>query len=479
MGYSKLISEMKNNSKSWKIVLESPQPESLCLSLMKSYGTFSKNMLISLDPALSPFDALAVLFAFRPDRFAEASIHYLKELFGQDFMAVNDDQNITGFVQEIWKPAFMISEKGHDISYRIEKIAGASNQRLYAIAMGSPENIQQADATLIQASRTGAWLLIKNAHLALSWLVSLDKKLSGMTKKDSKFRLFITCEVHPSLPVNLIRSSKLLLFESATGVKYCAHQSFASIPKSVQLSNPLEKGRLLLMLSWLHAVITERSKYIPIGWSKKYDFSHADFELGVSVIDLWLNQASSGRANISPEKMPWDALQNLISYHIYGSKIDSKMDQHVLDTLTKQILCVESFNSDFILVSKKGAIPAIATPSGTKWDQYLDWIHDLPEEASPHWIGLSPDADLLLKEQEGIRDYVIVFYSLVNSILKNLKSFQALLDENQVHIMSNGATPEKFRSWLRIIPEVRNIQENVDLFFKAFCFVEFRYQNTS
>ena len=197
------------------------------------------------------------------------------------------------------------------------------------------------------------------------------------------------------------------------------------------------------------------------------------------MIDSWLNQASSGRANISPEKMPWDALQNLISYHIYGSKIDSKMDQHVLDTLTKQILCVESFNSDFILVSKKGAIPAIATPSGTKWDQYLDWIHDLPEEASPHWIGLSPHADLLLKEQEGIRDYVIVFYSLVNSILKNLKSFQALLDENQVHNMSNGATPEKFRSWLRIIPEVRNIQEKVDLFFKAFCFVEFRYQNTS
>ena len=146
---------------------------------------------------------------------------------------------------------------------------------------------------------------------------------------------------------------------------------------------------------------------------------------------------------------------------------------------TIKIGILTDFNSDFILVSKKGAIPAIATPSGTKWDQYLDWIHDLPEEASPHWIGLSPDADLLLKEQEGIRDYVIVFYSLVNSILKNLKSFQALLDENQVHNMSNGATPEKFRSWLRIIPEVRNIQEKVDLFFKAFCFVEFRYQNTS
>jgi dynein heavy chain 1 len=34
-----------------------------------------------------------------------------------------------------------------------------------------------------------------------------------------------------------------------------------------------------------------------------------------------------GRSNISPEKVPWDALQSLFSQCIYGGKIDNDFDQ--------------------------------------------------------------------------------------------------------------------------------------------------------
>ncbi len=34
-----------------------------------------------------------------------------------------------------------------------------------------------------------------------------------------------------------------------------------------------------------------------------------------------------GRANLPPEKVPWDALRTLLSQCIYGGKIDNDFDQ--------------------------------------------------------------------------------------------------------------------------------------------------------
>lgn len=34
-----------------------------------------------------------------------------------------------------------------------------------------------------------------------------------------------------------------------------------------------------------------------------------------------------GRTNVSPDKLPWNALRTLLSQCIYGGKIDNKFDQ--------------------------------------------------------------------------------------------------------------------------------------------------------
>ena len=38
--------------------------------------------------------------------------------------------------------------------------------------------------------------------------------------------------------------------------------------------------QLLFVLSWFHALIQERRKYIPQGWSKYYEFSFGDLKAG-------------------------------------------------------------------------------------------------------------------------------------------------------------------------------------------------------
>ena len=38
--------------------------------------------------------------------------------------------------------------------------------------------------------------------------------------------------------------------------------------------------QILFVLSWFHALIQERRKYIPQGWSKYYEFSFGDLKAG-------------------------------------------------------------------------------------------------------------------------------------------------------------------------------------------------------
>ena len=60
-------------------------------------------------------------------------------------------------------------------------------------------------------------MLLKNVHLAPTWLTSLEKKLHSI-QAHSGFRLFLTCEITPKLPVNLLRAGRIFTFEPPPGM---------------------------------------------------------------------------------------------------------------------------------------------------------------------------------------------------------------------------------------------------------------------
>ena len=62
------------------------------------------------------------------------------------------------------------------------------------------------------AARQGSWVLLKNVHLAPSWLGQLEKKLQTLNPHRN-FRLFLTMEANPSIPVNILRQSRILMNE--------------------------------------------------------------------------------------------------------------------------------------------------------------------------------------------------------------------------------------------------------------------------
>ncbi len=173
-------------------------------------------------------------------------------------------------------PLLLCSAPGHDVSGRVEAMAREAKKDISSVAMGSTEGYEVAESLLATASKRGNWMILKNVHLCTDWLrETFVKKLQSLglsTHED--FRIFITSEINPNLPTGLLRLCDLIVAEAPTGIRASMARFFSSISRS-RLENPV-RNRLYLMLGWTHAVIQERLRYIPNGWSEKYEFTEAD-----------------------------------------------------------------------------------------------------------------------------------------------------------------------------------------------------------
>lgn len=73
--------------------------------------------------------------------------------------------------------------------------------------------------------------MLKNVHLAPQWLVQLEKKLHSL-QPHASFRLFLTMEINPKLPVNLLRAGRIFVFEPPPGIRANLLRTFSTVSKS-------------------------------------------------------------------------------------------------------------------------------------------------------------------------------------------------------------------------------------------------------
>jgi dynein heavy chain 1 len=148
--------------------------------------------------------------------------------------------------------------------------------------MGSSEGVSTADKAISNAATTGNWVLVKNVHLAPQWLQSLEKRLEAL-KPNPDFRLFLSMESSPKIPVSLLRASRVLSYEQPAGIRANMKDSLSSLAEKA-VKPPVEKGRVYLLLSFLHAVIQERLRYAPtLGWKGFWEFNDSDVSIFPSI----------------------------------------------------------------------------------------------------------------------------------------------------------------------------------------------------
>jgi dynein heavy chain 1 len=348
----------------------------------------------------------------------EVISEFITNAFGDGFpwqgRGLNDLSNVTANEITAAHPLLLCSAPGHDVSGRIDVMARTQNKELASVAMGSAEGFATAERMVMTASKRGTWVLLKNCHLCTEWLEhTLVKKIQGLgSMANSNFRLFITSEISPNLPTALLRMCDMIVAEAPSGIK-ASLTRFTSNISIERYSSPI-RNRLYLLLGWTHAVIQERLRYIPTGWSEAYEFTEADALHALDVVDALLDDTSDGKQSTDPELLPWDAIRTTLCKGIFGGRITKDSDQKILDNLVSGLFVPSCFDVNFKLIEGDDA-PCL--PDGTSMNECLAWISSLSEYTPPTWIGLAGSAETA--RSESIAKSVIAKVDKVEKIMSS------------------------------------------------------------
>jgi len=320
---------------------------------------------------------------------ADDYISAFVEVFGTEFQWQGRDE-LNAVVEEIDAtcPLLICSAPGYDVSGRVESMARESGKELSAVAMGSSEGFDTAEALVTAASKRGTWVMLKNVHLCTDWLnETFVKKLQTFGQSTNKdFRLFITSEISPKLPTALLRLSDVIVAEASSGIKASMTRFMSSFSKS-RLEKSLIRNRLYLLVAWTHAVLEERVRY---GWT--YELAESDSVNALKVIDDLINVQIK-----DPDQIPFDALCTTLKVDVFGSRIAIPDDQAILDTMIDSIFTKSAFDLQFPLVPAIGDEGPVL-PDASSQDDIIAWISNLSSHTPPTWVGLGEDAEKALEK---------------------------------------------------------------------------------
>jgi dynein heavy chain 1 len=345
--FNGLVYDMQSNESKWlEFIIDATAENSVPLDFIKSDSYNETDRLL-----LAEICKMVILLIFRPDRMINSGKSLLRLVFDDRFVSIPelDLAKVIDHETHSKSPILLCSAPGHDASSKIEQLARKLNKRFMAIAIGSSEGFDLVEKNFHNKIKAGEWLVLKNVHLAPTWLNELEKKLHS-TDPDPKFRLFLTMEFNPKIPANVLRISRKFVFELPAGIKHSLIRSYNNVLLPARSEKPpLERCRLHFLLAWFHAVIGERLRYVPIGWSKYYEFNEADQRCAMDALDEWLDLFGKDKNNIDPDKIPWDAIRTIISQSMYGGKIDNEYDHKILESLVSLYFNTKAYNLDYPL----------------------------------------------------------------------------------------------------------------------------------
>ncbi|SPN99639.1 probable dynein heavy chain, cytosolic [Cephalotrichum gorgonifer] len=376
---------------------------------------------VNLNATDKALQTLVLVKIFRLDRFVPAAERFVQGVFGPELYDIVEDLRETVVEVAATRSIALVSSAGFDASYKVDSLVERMQVRCTNIAMGSNEGLATADKAIAAAAQVGSWVLVKNVHLAPTWLQSLEKRMENLNPHKD-FRLFLSMESSPKIPVNLLRASRVLMYEQPAGVRANMKDSMSSLSTRTAKS-PVERTRLYLLLSFLHAVVQERLRYAPtLGWKSFWEFNDSDYECSAFIIDTWIDSAAQNRSNIAPQNIPWAILRHLVT-ETYGGKIDSEHDAALLQSLVTTLLTPAAYDAGHRLKLSEEAEDAPVVPEGTSFKTYMEWIQALPEREPPSYLGLPGNAEKMLLV--GLAGRLVGGVGKVNGLLEDVESLVA------------------------------------------------------
>ncbi|ETB60571.1 dynein heavy chain-like protein [Plasmodium yoelii 17X] len=482
---------IENNREGWTSLLHSDEPECVVSSLImqnknikrknssvthlnsveESEGVIEGEGINQENPISQCLKEALIIKAVRADKLDRCFNKLINIILGKEFLWLPElsTNEFEKYVKEnAWGniPIVLISSPGFDPSNKVHQLSEHCKISLSSIAMGSEEGYISAEKVIASAQKYGGWVLLKNIHLSHKWLYQLEKNIHRATS-NADFRLFLTMEINPKIPPNLLRMSLTFMFEPPVGIKSSILRTFSLFLENKCINDPkIARLRLYFIVSVLHAIILERRRYTPIGWTKKYEFSDADLTCALSVIDNWVDKSAVKIGNnisehIDPSNIPWDAIKKILNEAVYGGRLDNIVDSKILDTFIEHLMHSNSFETDFNLniSNSLSSKDFLKSPDLFRNIQdYIKWTNNMINTDIPAWLGFGQHAEGLLTTRTNFS--IINKWNILYS--KSCSDMQELLPYSQDEIKLEDQVDEMDEKENTDTPEyntkVRNIR---------------------
>jgi dynein heavy chain len=363
---------------------------------------------------VSSFQKLLVLACCRPDRIGVAINEFVKESL-PDGKAFLEPKTFSEILMQAYSdsttdiPIFFILSPGSNPSKELEmlkkKLEGNKKTiRLKEIAMGQKADIEAVNF-LMDMNVNGGWLFLQNIHLMPKWLKTLQDILKQLAKEkgNDDFRLFLSAEPRPEIPVGILEKCIKLTNEPPSGLKENMKIAFNILrTENPNMEEERKRANIAFGLCYYHAVVIERKKFGSLGWNRNYPFSLDDLRNSDMVVGKYLE------TNMSM-KIPYDDLRYIVGEIMYGGHIVDDWDR-ILNMAYLEYLFVDKIHEDLELIpypsASSGFKLSLKSPANNanlqfnKWGEYIDTA---VTSESPALFGLHPNAELDFRTQQAAR----------------------------------------------------------------------------
>ncbi|KAJ3039074.1 Dynein heavy chain 7, axonemal [Rhizophlyctis rosea] len=406
----------------WKAVMESSEPHETAFP-----GQWNQ---------LNEFQKMLIVRALRSERIIPAVQDFVKVKLGHKFIEPPTFDLAGSFEDSNHRaPLIFILSPGVDPMAQLLKFAedkGFAGSKCQSISLGQGQG-PIAASMIREAQRGGTWVVLQNCHLAVSWLGTLEKIVEDMSTASihKDFRLWLTSYPSPKFPAAVLQVGVKMTNEPPKGLRANILKSYLSDPISdekffTSCSKPNEWEKLLFGLCTFHAVVQERRTFGPLGWNIPYEFNDSDLRISMRQLQMFLDTYA---------EIPFKALTYLTGECNYGGRVTDDWDRRTLMNLLTTYYCPAIVDDNNYRFSPSGTYYA---PAKGKYENYLDYIRQLPLNPNPEIFGIHENGDIArqLAETRGLFESVLKTQEKVSGGGGGQKTSDEILIEVATDILS-------------------------------------------
>ncbi|XP_045525458.1 cytoplasmic dynein 2 heavy chain 1 [Pieris brassicae] len=330
--------------------------DTLWLDFMKSGDFRLMNKL-----GLTIFETVVAVSALRPNSLYRAVILLVDQMLGAGVMSGGDEIRK---VHRWSSPQRCVLLLG---THAADQLQAHAYPRRF-IQLGIDEGRQAWEGAL-ESIREGGWLAIivgaSPFSRALREFLN-DLKNRPVEDFNSDVRVWIVAEDR-EVPAAISGSCVNVLLEAAEGVKH----NVCSVLSTWSNSQNAAMTRRLVNLAILHALVLERRAYVPLGWSRYYEWGWGE----VSLVRACVSQST-------------DTSRSLCEA-VYSARVPTAPDRRVLRALVASSLGDSSQANTYTLPGLNAPLPY-----ADSLQDYITALENLPELDSPELLGLAKNCRL-------------------------------------------------------------------------------------